>query len=286
MPTNPMPDSSTQNARPYTALECAKSLAAMRAMRPVVLSLTNYVVMNPTANALLALGASPIMAHAEGELGEMAQIASALVINIGTLDESWLPRYRRALSEMRALGKPVVLDPVGAGASKLRTSTCLNLLESEGVTLLRANASEILALAGAAHATKGVDSLAGPEAAVPAAILLHQRFGATVCISGPVDLIVEDDVLARLTGGHPLMPLVTGTGCTASVLCGAFLAAGAAPDQAAAFAMACMALAGEQAAERGQGPGSLWTGMLDAFHNLNEAALVARYPASLQDVLR
>lgn len=279
-PTLPYPhDHMTQ----LTAQRCAEALERLRASRPVVLNLTNYVVMNPTANALLAFGASPIMAHAEEELHEMANIASALVINIGTLDETWLPRYRRALSEMRSMGKPVVLDPVGAGASRLRTKTCLDLLEAEGVSLLRGNASEILALAGASHATKGVDSTEGADAAVQAAVSLHQRYGATICISGANDLIVEDDVVARLTGGDAMMPLVTGTGCTSSALCGAMLATGCSPAEAATFAMACMAIAGEEAAAKAQGPGSLWVQMVDALYGLNAQKLAARYPNSLQD---
>lgn len=271
------------SANQLTGANAASALAQLRATRPVVLNLTNYVVMNPTANALLALGASPIMAHAEGEMAEMAQISSSLVINIGTLDELWVPRYRFALSEMRLQHKPVVLDPVGAGASKLRTQTCLSLLESEGVSILRANASEVLALAGAAHAGKGVDATDGAEAAVEAAVLLYQRYGATVCISGAIDLVVEDDVVARLEGGHPWMPMVTGTGCTASALCGAMLATGQQPAEAATMAMAYLALAGEQAAAKALGPGTLWPNMLDALFNLGTEALQARYPNSLAD---
>jgi len=268
----------------HDTLACANALATLRSQRPVVLNLTNYVVMNPTANALIAFGASPIMAHAESEMAEMSTIASSLVINIGTLDEAWLPRYRLALSEMRAKGKPVVLDPVGAGASKLRTQTCLDLLETEGIALLRANASEVLALAGAAHASKGVDSTAGSEAAIKAAVLLHQRYGATICISGAVDYVVEDDIVSTLTGGHALMPMVTGTGCTASALCGAMLAAGVAPAVAATYAMACLALAGEQAGAQAQGPGTFWSLMLDALYALDTTKLQARYPHSLQDL--
>jgi hydroxyethylthiazole kinase len=225
------------------------------------------------------------MAHAEAELAEMTSIASSLVLNIGTLDETWLPRYRLALSEMRAKGKPVVLDPVGAGASKLRTQTCLHLLETEGISLLRANASEVLALAGAAHVTKGVDSTYGSEAAVNAAIQLHQRYGSTICISGAVDFVVEDDIISILKGGHALMPLVTGTGCTSSALCGAMLATGACASSAATYAMALMALAGEQAGKHAHGPGTFWPLFLDALYTIDEAALLKRYPKNLQDVV-
>jgi hydroxyethylthiazole kinase len=260
------------------------ALALLRSQRPVVLNLTNFVVMNPTANALIAIGASPIMAHAEAEIGEMTSIASALVINIGTLDETWLPRYRLALSEMRAKGKPVVLDPVGAGASRLRSQTCLDLLESEGISVLRGNASEILALAGAAQSTKGVDATVSSEAAIKAAVLLYQRYGATVCISGAVDYIVDDAVVATLTGGHPYMPLVTGTGCTASALCGAFLAGGSQPAAAATQAMACMALAGEQAGALSQGPGTFWPHFLDALYHLDALTLAGRYTESLEAI--
>jgi len=265
----------------YSAL--SRALATLRTHRPVVLNLTNFVVMNPTAKALLALGASPIMAHAEAELEEMAHIASSLVINIGTLDEACIPRYKLALSGMRKLGKGVVLDPVGAGASKLRTQTCLSLLEAEGISILRGNASEIMALAGAAHATKGVDSTASGDAALQAGVQLYQRYGATVCISGPTDYVVQDDVLATLTGGSALMPLITGTGCTASAICGAFLTVEPAPELAAAYAMAMMALAGEKAGAVAKGPGTFWPPFLDALYSINEGDLAARYPNSLED---
>jgi hydroxyethylthiazole kinase len=239
--------------------------------------------MNPTANALLAIGASPIMAHAEAELAEMAQIASSLVINIGTLDEAWVPRYKRALSEMSKLGKSVVLDPVGAGASRLRTQTCLDLLESGGISLLRGNASEILALAGAANATKGVDSAASGDTALEAGALLHRRYGAVACISGPIDYVVNTDVVATLSGGSALMPLITGTGCTSSALCSAFLTIEPSPEKAATFAMAVMAWAGEKAGAKASGPGSFWPPFLDALYSIHEVDLVARYPISLED---
>jgi len=267
----------------FTAQACADALIKVREQRPLVLNLTNYVVMNPTANALLALGASPIMAHAEQELADMAHIASSAVINIGTLDEAWLPRYKLVLSEMRALGKPVVLDPVGAGASRLRTQTCLDLLEADGISLLRGNASEILALAGAAQATKGVEATAGSDAALQAATLLHQRYGATVCISGAIDYVVEDDICAKLTGGHTYMPLVTGTGCTSSALCGAMLAMAATSASGSAYAMAIMALAGEKAAASAQGPGTFWPQFIDALYAISPESLALRYPTSLQD---
>jgi hydroxyethylthiazole kinase len=151
----------------YAAI--AADLRSVRERAPLVHNVTNFVVMQQTANALLAIGASPIMAHAEPELDELLSFAGALVINIGTLDASWIGAMEHALFAAQQRALPVVVDPVGAGASRLRTQTALRLLESRGVAVLRGNASEILALAGAAGATKGVDSTHSSDAAREAA---------------------------------------------------------------------------------------------------------------------
>ncbi|HEY5306996.1 MAG TPA: hydroxyethylthiazole kinase, partial [Casimicrobiaceae bacterium] len=142
----------------FSAAAIAEDLRTVRERAPLVHNVTNFVVMQQTANALLAIGASPIMAHAEAELDELLAYAGALVLNIGTLDASWISAMEHALATAQGRALPVVLDPVGAGASRLRTETSLRLLERGGVTILRANASEVLALAGAVGATKGVDS--------------------------------------------------------------------------------------------------------------------------------
>jgi hydroxyethylthiazole kinase len=232
--------------------------------------------MNLTANALLALGASPVMAHAEEEVEEMAGLASALVLNIGTLSAAWIGSMFKAAAAARRRGIPIVLDPVGAGATRLRTETSRRLLEEARPAVLRGNASEIRALFHAERETKGVDSRHAAEAALEAARGLSAEFGCAVSVSGPVDVIVRGDAVVRVANGHPLMPRVTGLGCTASALTGAFAAVNPAPLAAAVHAMAVMGIAGEMAGEGAAGPASFQTRFLDALHLLSEKDIAAR----------
>lgn len=248
----------------------------IRAGAPLVHNITNYVVMNSSANALLALGASPVMAHAVQEVEEMVAIASALVINIGTLSGHWIQAMFTAARAAKRRGIPIVLDPVGAGATRFRTDTCIALLNEAPATIIRGNASEIRALALAEGATKGVDSRHSAEDAIGAAQLLAKTFGSVVSISGAIDIIVGGKRTISIANGHPLMPRVTGLGCTASALTGAFAAVNPAAAKAAAHAMAVMGIAGELAAERAAGPGSLQVYFLDALYSLSYEDLSAR----------
>ncbi len=251
------------------AKEIWSDIEKIRAQAPLVHNITNYVVMNTSANALLALGASPVMAHAIEEVDEMVSIASALVINIGTLSDSWIRSMFAAARAARKRGIPIILDPVGAGATLLRTNTALDLLREAPATIIRGNASEIRALVLAEGATKGVDSRHGAEDALAAGQSLAQTFGSIVSISGAVDIIVGGEVTIRIANGHPLMPLVTGLGCSASALTGAFAAVNSLPEKAAAHAMAVMGIAGELAALKAPGPGSLQLHFLDALYRLS-----------------
>ncbi len=248
----------------------------IREEAPLVHNITNYVVMNSTANALLSLGASPVMAHAEEEVEEMVRIARALVVNIGTLSPAWVRAMHRAVREAKRLGVPIVLDPVGAGATKYRTETAQALIAAATPTIIRGNASEINALVAAEARTKGVDSTASPEAAVEAAMALSRAHGCAVSISGATDYVVEGDRVVRVRNGHPMMPRVTGLGCTATALCGAFAAVNRSALAAAAGAMAVMGIAGEMAVERSAGPGSLQMHFLDALYNLTRDDIVRR----------
>ena len=265
----------TGDAR-FGAAAIAADLLAVRQRAPLVHNITNFVVMQQTANALLAIGASPIMAHAEAELDELVELAGALVLNIGTLDPAWIGAMERASAAARRRTLPIVLDPVGAGASRLRTGTALRLLAAGGVTILRANASEILALAGAAGATRGVDSTHSPEAARDAAGGLAVRYGCTVVVSGAVDHCVDATRLVRVRNGVPLMARITGMGCTASALCGAFCAVQPDSLRAAVDAMAVMGVAGEMAFAASHGPGTMAASFLDALHRLDFAELDGR----------
>ncbi|NMD43686.1 MAG: hydroxyethylthiazole kinase [Firmicutes bacterium] len=251
-------------------------LEKIRKEKPLIHNITNYVVMNTTANALLALGASPVMAHALEEAAEMVQLAGALVLNIGTLSPAWVQGMHRAALRARELGVPVVLDPVGAGATPYRTRTLHELLDRTGPEIIRGNASEIRALVETGATTKGVDSTAAPEEALQAAQALAQIERCTVCVSGSVDYIVAGEEIFRVHNGDPLMTRVTGLGCTASAFCGAFAAVNPRYPEAVTHAMAVMGIAGEMAAERAEGPGSLQLHFLDTLYNLTREEIGAR----------
>jgi hydroxyethylthiazole kinase len=251
-----------------------QDVVAIRTQAPLVHNVTNLVVMDITANALLALGASPVMAHAPQEVEEMVALARAVVLNMGTLDEGWISSISGTLAAARRQGKPVVFDPVGTGATAYRTETAQRLLEAGGVSVVRGNASEIASLTGTAGRTKGVDSLdESLHVAAAAANLL--AFCETVVISGAKDVVAGRAAQVVLANGCEMMTQVTGMGCTATALIGAFLAVQPNPFLAAAHAMAVMGVAGELAGLQSGGPGSLRMHFLDALHNLDESMLAS-----------
>jgi len=254
---------------------------AVREQQPLVHNITNLVVMNYTANALLALGASPVMAHAREEVRDMAAIAQALVLNIGTLSPDWVDAMGMALATARSRGTPVVLDPVGAGATPYRNQAIAALLAIGSPSVLRGNGSEVLSVAGVDAATRGVDSAAASDDAVATARDLAARLGAVVCISGATDhVLAPDGRHLQLRNGHPWMTRVTGVGCTASALIGAFCAVQPDAFAATAAAMAYLGVAGEVAAQRvqaaGGGVGQLQIALLDQLQLLDAATFHAR----------
>ena len=259
-----------------TAAEIFKSVGDIRAQSPLIHNITNYVVMNNTANALLAIGASPVMIHAEEEVEDMTAVASALVINIGTLSGPWVRGMFKAFAKAASSGVPVVIDPVGAGATPYRTGAVRDLIRSGRPTIIRGNASEILALTDDRLKTKGVDSTAASDEALYAAQSISRTCQCAVCVSGAVDYVVEGKRLVKVANGHPMMPKVTGLGCTASALCGAFAAVDRDPLTAAAKAMAVMGIAGEIAAEQSPGPGSLQMHLIDALYRLTKEDMERR----------
>ena len=256
----------------------ATCLETVRAQHPLVHNITNYVVMNLTANALLAVGASPVMAHAIAEVEEMVGLAQALVINIGTLSDDWIVAMQKAVTRASKQGIPYMLDPVGAGATQLRTRTAQQLLAIAPPAVIRGNASEICAVAQATVKTRGVDSTLAVEAALDAARNLAQQFGTTVVISGPVDHIISAEQWVEVQNGDRLMAQVTGMGCTATALMGAFVGAtgAASPLTAAVATMATMGVAGELARQQAQGPGTFVPHFIDALANLPPADLEAQ----------
>ena len=234
------------------------TLANLRARGPLIHCITNYVTANDCANLLLACGARPIMADDPAEAEEITALAAGLVLNIGTLHQQTLPAMEGAGRRAKALGHPVVLDPVGAGASAFRTAAALRLLDQVRPTLIRGNASELKTLARGSGATRGVDAAAAdrvtPENLDQMAAFVKAfsaRTGALVAMTGAIDLVSDAVTTYCIYNGHPDMGRVTGTGCQLSALSAAFLAANPdAPLTAAAAAVCAMGLCGEIAHSR------------------------------------
>ncbi|MBT3805156.1 MAG: hydroxyethylthiazole kinase [Desulfobacula sp.] len=247
-----------------------KDVEKIRKNAPLVHNITNYVVMNTTANALLAIGASPVMAHAVPEVEDMAGIAGALVINIGTLSDAWIEAMFKAAKKALQRQIPIIIDPVGVGATQYRTRTARELIQASSPSIIRGNGSEIIALCKKDQRTKGVDSTNASDQAIDSARSLAQEFDCVVCISGEIDYIVSQDTIIQVKNGHAMMPRVTGLGCTATALCGAFAAVNQEFDMAAAHAMAVMGIAGEMAGQNAPGPGTLQVNFIDALYQLSE----------------
>jgi len=268
-----------QNSRMFDqemAKKAAENLRHVREKRPLVHNITNYVVMNYTANALLACGASPVMAHATEEVEEMVSLAGALVLNIGTLSPPWIEAMLKAGKRANVLHIPVILDPVGAGATRLRTDSARRLIEGISIQVIRGNASEILSLAGdrSRSRTKGVDSVHTVDQVAETANTLAMELRTTLAITGVVDLITNGERIHRVMNGHEMMGMVTGTGCTATVMIGAFLAVCPNPLEAATTGLSYFGLAGEIAAAKTSGPGSFQIALLDALYRIKEEELL------------
>lgn len=252
-----------------TEKEINQNLENIRANSPLVHNITNYVVMNNTANALLSIGASPVMAHALEEVEEMVNIASSLVINMGTLSPHWVKAMIAAGKKALERKIPIVFDPVGVGATSYRTKTAQLIIEECKPTIIRGNASEIMALNNSNIITKGVDSTESADSALSAAILLAKSTGAVIVISGETDYITNGEDTISIKNGNSMMPQVTGMGCTATAITGACAAVDPDPLKAAASAMAIMGICGEIADQTAKGPGSLQMNFIDALYQLN-----------------
>ncbi|RJQ80205.1 MAG: hydroxyethylthiazole kinase [Desulfobacteraceae bacterium] len=236
---------------------------------PLIHNITNLVVMNSSANILLALGASPVMAHSRAEVEEMTAMAGALVLNIGTLQEDWVESMMCAGQKANAVGIPVILDPVGAGATALRTTAVRNIMQACAVAVLRGNASEILSLGAAEIRTKGVDSSVGlSEAGVAAAVEMARTKQCVMAISGQEDCITDGRRVYRVANGQPLMTKVTGIGCGLSAVTAAFCAvAGGDYPAATAAAFAFYGLCADLAIQSSDRPGSFFVAFLDRLYS-------------------
>jgi hydroxyethylthiazole kinase len=256
-------------------MSAGSDLAAIRERKPLVHQITNYVVMNETANATLAIGALPVMAHALQEVEQMASAASAVVLNIGTLSDEWIEAMIAAGRAANAAGVPVVLDPVGAGATEYRTDTCRRLLDVLELAVVRGNSAEIATLAGRQAEIRGVEAVGeagGPDLAREAA----KALGCVVSVTGPVDHVSDGETVNAVANGHELMATVTGTGCMSSAITGCFLGVQPHALTAATGALVAFGVAGEDAAERAEGPGSFHAALYDTLYALDPDTLDSR----------
>lgn len=261
-----------------------KMLENVREKSPLVHNITNYVTVNDCANALLAIGGSPIMSDDTEDVRDITAICSALNINIGTLNSRTIPAMFEAGKISNSLGHPVLLDPVGAGASKLRTNTAAELVSKIKFSVIRGNISEIKALAIGSGTTKGVDadsSDAVTEENIDAVIRFAKDFssktGAVIVITGATDLIVSENEAYSVTNGHAMMSKITGTGCMLSAIMSAFISANSDNIAAACLAAVCaMGLCGERAFARlseKDGNSTYRDYIIDELYNLTPAVL-------------
>jgi hydroxyethylthiazole kinase len=258
-------------------VSAGETLARIRAEKPLVHQITNYVVMNETANATLALGALPVMAHAVEEVEEMVGLAGALVLNIGTLSPGWIEAMVLAGRAANARGIPVVLDPVGAGATRYRTETARGLLAELSIDVLRGNPGEVATLVGVQAEVRGVESMAADGNGAELAREAARALDLVASVTGPVDHVSDGERVAAISNGHELLAAVTGTGCMSTAITGAFLAAAdGEPFDAAVGALVAFGVAGEDAAVGANGPGSFHAGLYDALAALDPGTLDGR----------
>jgi hydroxyethylthiazole kinase len=259
------------------ALQTGADLRALRERKPLVHQITNYVVMNETANATLALGALPVMAHAPEEVEEMVALAGALVLNIGTLSPHWVDAMLLAGKAANAAGIPVVLDPVGAGATRYRTDTARRILDEVDVAVLRGNAGEVATLVGVDAEVRGVESVAAGGDAAELARAAGSSLGVVASVTGPTDHVSDGERVVAVANGAALLASITGTGCMSTALTGCFLAVAAdRPLEAAAEALVAFGVAGEEAAREARGPGSFHAALYDALAALDPATIDER----------
>jgi hydroxyethylthiazole kinase len=245
-------------------------LERVRQQKPVVHHLTNWVTAYDCAQVVKTLGASPVMAHAPEEVAEMAHIAAALVLNIGTLSVDFGEAMKLAAQSANPKRIPVILDACGAGATALRDRKCLELLEEARIDVIKGNASEVARISGESVRTRGVDATEiGADLAMLAKRLANQRH-ATVVVTGKVDLVTDGNTTYRIGNGHPMMTHVVGTGCMASSVVGAFAAVESDLSLAAACALTCYGIAAEVAAEGASGPATFKARLFDCLYHLDQ----------------
>jgi len=261
-----------------------EDLDAIRRSRPLVHSITNYVVMNETANAILCLGALPIMAHAPEEVEEMVGMAGALVLNIGTLSREWVDAMALAGKRANEKGIPVILDPVGAGATKLRTDSSKRLLNEVRISIVRGNTAEVATLAGRLAEIRGVESISAADAAEVIAREFASQSGVTAAVTGVIDVVSDGKRTAKISNGHAMLSRVVGTGCMASVIVASFAAVDSDPFSAAVGGLTAFGIAGEMAASAsGEKPGTFHVELYNALCAINSADIKAKSKVEIQE---
>lgn len=258
-----------------TSQATCEVIARVRSQRPLIHHITNFVVMNATANITLCLGALPVMAHAPQEVEEMVGVANALVLNLGTLWPEQVEAMLLAGRRANERGIPIVLDPVGAGATRLRTESAHRLLKELSIAIVRGNLAEIATLAGMESKIRGVESMGSTGDAALIASQFAKKFGCVAAVTGPIDVVTDGARLMRVKNGHPMMATVTGTGCMATSVVAACAAVEKDAVIATAAALAAYGLAGEFAAAKAQGPGTFQVHLFDAVATLTQEALRA-----------
>lgn len=248
----------------------SEEIERIRSTRPLIHHITNWVTIYDCAQITRAVGALPVMAHAEEEVEEMVCLASALVLNIGTLTTDLIEAMILAGRRANERGIPVVLDAVGAGATALRTRSALKIMNAVDVDVIKGNAGEVATLAGTRAEVKGVESISVDGHIESVATDLAERRNAVVLVTGAVDLVTDGERIAEVRNGHPMMGAVVGTGCMAASVTGAFTAVSSDALLAASRAMASFGIAGEKAAKDANGPMDFKMRLMDEMSSLNE----------------
>ena len=263
------------------ALIASNGLAAIREHHPMVHHITNSVVMNFTANVTLCMGASPVMAPCIDESSEMVQFAGALLLNIGTLNPALIDSMIAAGKKANELAIPVVFDPVGVGATNLRTNSAKRIISEIDVSIVCGNAGEILALAGKHGKVRGVDSMDTIDNRIEMISSLALETGWVIAVTGPTDIVTDGTRTVGINNGHPIMGRVTGTGCAATTAAACYAAAVEDCFEAATGGLISFGIAGECAAERCKGPGTFVPQLLDALADLDKEIIGRRARAEV-----
>ena len=261
-------------------------LEAIRARKPLIHHITNLVVTNQTANATLSIGALPVMANAPEEVAEMVEAAGALVLNIGTLSRATVESMLIAGRRASELDIPIVLDPVGAGATRMRTETARRLLQELRIRIVRGNAGEIGTVTGVGGEVRGVESMGVQRDVVETGRDLCRAYGVTAAITGRRDVVTDGGRVAFIDNGHRMLTAVTGTGCIATTLVAAFATVDPDPVLAAVGGLVCLGIAGEVAADDSSGPGSFLVALLDAIYGLDRATITRLCRASMERIAK